>query len=438
MEKLNILVLHRMGDPNNYLSAVKSLEFMLPECRPNHNYIIHDTHLNFPKYLKDIDYHLIFLGPTFLCNRYDNDTFLKILDDYAFIKDTQACKIALPQDDYDCSGILDKWMFDWNVDRIYTVCPDYWNKLYPKSISKIDIKLGYTGYITEPMINRWEKVKSHENRKIDISYRASKLGANFGSVGQLKWTIAYKFLKQIPKDVDLSLDISTNPNDIIPGNKWLDFMENSKFCLVTPSGSSLIDPFNKIRECVNNFLELSPNATFEQIKDHCFSGQDKKFLFTMLSPRNIEAGLAETVQIATPGSYSGLMKPYEHFIPLEEDCSNIKEVLKMINDKSLISKIKYKLKENLLSEKNLRRENIVGEIFSLTSSLISSRKIGTPSQEKFDRSLVRYKSDYKLKYKIFWKKRYYLLKIKSNLEKNRMNSFSKILIKIYKKYFSNW
>ena len=180
MEKLNILVLHRMGDPNNYLSAVKSLEFMLPECRPNHNYIIHDTHLNFPNYLKDIDYHLIFLGPTFLCNRYDNDTFLKVLDRYSFIKDTQACKIALPQDDYDCSGILDKWMFDWNIDRIYTVCPDYWNKLYPKSISKIEIKLGYTGYITESMIHRWEKVKPHEDRKIDISYRASKLGTNFG------------------------------------------------------------------------------------------------------------------------------------------------------------------------------------------------------------------------------------------------------------------
>ena len=88
-----------------------------------------------------------------------------------------------------------------------------------------------------------------------------------------------------------------------------------------------------------------------------------------------------------------------------------------------------------MSEKNLRRENIVDEIINLTSILMSSRKIGTPSQEKFDRSLIRYNSDKKLKYKIFWKKRYYLLKIKSILEKNRMNSFSKILIKILKNIF---
>ncbi len=438
MEKLNILVLHRMGDPNNQLSAVKSLELMLPETYPNHNYIVHDSHFLFPEYLKDIDYHLIFLGPTFLCNRYDLDNFSKIMEMYSFIENSNACKVALPQDDYDCSAMLDQWMLSWNVDRIYTICPNNWKELYPKSFGKIEIKLGYTGYISEELIDKWRKVKPFKKRRIDISYRASKLPANFGSIGQLKWEIADRFLSNLPCNNNLHLDVSVDPKKIITGDKWYNFIENSKFCLTTPSGSSLLDPNNKIRMCINKFIDKNPDANFFDIMSHCFCNQDKKFLFTMLSPRNIEAGMAETVQIATPGSYSGLMEPLEHYIPLNENCTNIEEVLSMMKDRDLISKIRKQFKDVLLSETKLRRKNIVDEIFHLASILINKRKIIGSKQSQINKYCKKYNSDIILKSQSYWRKRYYLLKLKVILEKKGMNSFSKMLIKTYKKYFSNW
>ena len=81
---------------------------------------------------------------------------------------------------------------------------------------------------------------------------------------------------------------------------------------------------------MNRFVARNPNADFQEIADSCFSGQDNRVTFTALSPRNIEAALLGTVQLATPGSYSGLMQPLAHFIPLAEDCSNIADVLEQL------------------------------------------------------------------------------------------------------------
>ena len=139
-----------MGDPRDAREAVRSLEFMFLNNRPDLNCIVHDANIPFPSNLKEIDYHLIVLGPTFLCNRYNSSTFKSTLKNYNFIKEIVACKVAMPQDEYDCSAILDNWMFDWKVDRIYSVLSsEYWNLLYPKYSKYGQIVSGYTGYISD-------------------------------------------------------------------------------------------------------------------------------------------------------------------------------------------------------------------------------------------------------------------------------------------------
>ena len=410
---MNVLILHQMGDPWYRIEAVRSLEYMIPENRPDLSCIVHDADLPFPEYLKSIEFNLIVLGPTFLCNRYSSFNLKKVLKSYDFIKHSNACKIALPQDDYDCSSLLDDWMVEWKIDRIYTVCPENWNVLYPKSSKNIQIKLGYTGYISDSWINLWQSPKLQQQREIDVSYRARKLPANFGSLGRLKWQIADLFLESVKDDSTLNLDISINPKDIISGDSWHSFIENSKFCLTTASGSSLLDPWNHIRHCVNSFLAKQPKATYQQIEEHCFSGLDKKYVFTAISPRNIEAALAETVQIATPGSYSGLMLPYEHFIPLEEDCSNINEVILMMNDSNLVNKIKKQCKESILSEPRLRQKYIVNEIISFAESEATRRNI-LIKEDKFQSVIKdKYEEEYKYKSDKYWRYKRSTKKIQS-------------------------
>jgi len=406
MPRLNVLILHRMGDPRFRREAVRSLEYMIPECRPDLNCIVHDQDLPFPEYLKEIEYDLIVLGPTFLCNRHDYKNLQRAKVELEFIKESSACKIALPQDDYDGSDILDDWMVDWNIDRVYTVAPEYWELLYPKYSRTGEIVLGYTGYITDKWIEAWKNPKKHLLRSIDISYRTHNVSANRCYLRNLKYVIADRFRDSIiANNYNLTIDISNDIRDMVPGEKWHEFIEDSKFCLTTPSGSSLIDPRNEIRDCVNRLIEKQPNISFKNVENSCFPGIDRLNVISAISPRNIEAALAETVQIATPGSYSNLMKPSEHFIPLNEDCSNIKDVVEMMKDPVLVASIQKLCKESIMDEKRLRRTVIVDEIIEYTRSVISSRKLNRGNQDHIDRLSSMYREEIDEVSDRFWRKR---------------------------------
>ncbi len=403
-DKLNILVLHRMGDPLLWRTAVKDLEFMLPTYAAEYNYIVHAAELPLPDFVKDITFHGIVLGPTFLCSRYNSKILEKTLEEYDFIRTSDAFKIAMPQDDYDCSAILDRWMVDWKIDLVYTVCPEHWSVLYPSYSEIGKIELGYTGYISDSWIESWKNTKAFNQRSIDISYRANKLLPNFGTIGNIKGEIGEIFEKSVSGE-GFKLDISTNPKKMLPGDKWHSFIENSKFCLATNSGSSLLDPEGSIRKKVNLYLTHHPKALFQEVEQNCFPGEDCRFKFLAISPRNIEAALAKTVQIATPGPYNGILKAYKHYIPLEPDCSNIKEVLSIMKDNKKVNEIAENCKETILSVDDLRFKNHVVDIIEKIKSDISNKKINGTSQEEMQRFISMHNNIIMKKTVMFWKKK---------------------------------
>lgn len=69
MSRLNVLSLHFMGDPSSRLESVRALEYMVPESRSDVNCVVHDANIPFPSYMKEVNYGLIILGPTFLSQR---------------------------------------------------------------------------------------------------------------------------------------------------------------------------------------------------------------------------------------------------------------------------------------------------------------------------------------------------------------------------------
>jgi len=415
-DKLNILALHRMGDPLYWRTSVKELEFMLPTYAPEHNYIVHAADLPIPDFVKDIDFHAIVLGPTFLCNRYHPKTFETILQDYDFIRTSGAFKIAMPQDDYDCSGLLDRWMLKWKIDLLYTVCPEHWPVLYPEYSKLGKIELGYTGYISDSWIQSWKKTKGFNQRPIDVSYRASKLPPNFGMIGNIKGEIGEIFTRSVTGE-GFRLDISTDPKKMIPGEKWHRFIENSKFCLTANSGSSLLDPEGDIRNKVNLYLNNHPNALFKEVEENCFQGEDGEYEFLAISPRNIEAALAKTVQIATIGPYNNFLEKYEHYIPIEPDCSNIKEVVSIMRDSKRVLQIANNCKEAILSIDDLRFTNHVDEIIKKIENAFSDKNISGTSQDKMHQYISKYENLMKTKTNIFWKKKRFCKPLKEIAKK---------------------
>ena len=371
---LNILSLHRMGPPWRRREAVRELEYMMATYAPGHHCLVHDADLPLPDSVRRLNFHAIVLGPTFLCARYVPRLLARTLAAYEWIKTSPAVKIAMPQDDYDCCAILDRWMVDWGVDRVYTVCPEHWDVLYPRYSRAGEIRLGYTGYVPPQWLSAWAEPKPHAQRPIDVSYRASKLPANFGAIGQLKSEIGERFLRATAGS-GLRVDISTDPKDLIPGRKWHEFLDSSKFCLATPSGSSLVDPEGDFRRRVARYTAARPKAPFREIAAACFPGEDGKFTFTAISPRNLEAALAGTVQIATPGSYSGLLEPMEHYVPLAEDCSNLASVLQLVRDPARVARMAADAKAAIANRPELHFTHHVRELLEFIAAAAARKQL---------------------------------------------------------------
>lgn len=398
---MNILILFRMGNPKKWRQAVAELEFALPRFAPDHNYLIHNASMPLPDFVKGLKFHGIILGPTFLCARNHPHEYAHRLKEYQFIQYSDAFKIALPQDDYDCSALLDRWVTQWRIDKVYTVCPDHWDILYPEYLkSGGKLVLGYTGYISKDLIKRASSLKALGDRKIDVCYRASRLPPNFGRLGFIKGEIGPRFQRAFG-DQSLKLDISVDGTKMIPGSRWLDFIESARCTLGTNSGSSLLDPEGKIRKKVNSYLVRNPDATFEEVESVCFPGLDGKYIFTAISPRVLEAGLLKTGQIMIPGPYSDLISPWEHYIPLNEDCSNKEEVVNALKDQGFMERMTVSCKEALLSEPQIMMDAHVSNILSDIESGVTIKNVRS-NDEQIVRAIRRHRVQMEAFNRFYW------------------------------------
>lgn len=402
--RLAILILHRLGDPLAWRAAVRDLEYLLPDHSPDHDYVVHPAELPVPEFVRNTNFHAIILGPTFLCARFAPHTFAEVKSEYAFVGQSDAFKIALPQDDYDGSGLLDRWMVDWKIDSVYAACSEHWPVLYPNYSKTGRIRQGYTGYIADSWLRRFSNPKPHTDRTIDVSYRANRLPPNFGRIGQIKAEIGDRFAAH-PATAGLRLDISTDPTAVIPGAGWHDFLEDSKFCLATNSGSSMLDPECVIRACVERQLTANSSATFEEVEEECFKGEDGHYAFTAISPRNLEAALANTVQIATVGPYSDILAPNAHYLPLEPDCSNAADVVSQMQDRARVMRIAAQAREAVLAVPELRASHHATRLIEQIADGVGAKRIQATPPGELQRVLDRYREEVMAKSETFWARR---------------------------------
>ena len=402
--RLAILILHGLGDPLSWRTAVRDLEYLLPDHAPEHLYVVHESERPIPDFIKETRFHAIVLGPTFLCARYTPHALARVRAQYDFVAAADAFKIAMPQDDYDAHALLDQWMVDWHVDSVYAACSEHWDALYPKYSATGRIRQGYTSYIPSAWIERWRTTKPAADRPIDVSYRARRLPANFGRIGHIKATIGERFAAH-PATRGLTLDLSTDDADLIAGPDWHAFLENSKFCLATNTGSSLLDPVGDIQRCVERYGMGRPQASFEEIEAHCFPGLDGQYSFTAISPRNIEAALAQTVQIATPGPYGGILTAHEHYLSLDPDCRNAADVVVQMRDEPRIAHMRTRAREAVLSVPELRATAHAASVIEQITAGAAAKRVQATPPDQMRRALARYQNDVVAQTDRFWQKR---------------------------------
>lgn len=399
---LNILVLHALGDANKVPKLLKGHVFFLRAQAPQHSYIYHDAALPPPLYLQQAQFDAILLDVTFLGYRWlDPVLFRRFLKQYRFVAESDAVKIAFPQDEYDCHLILDDWMCAWRVDAVFSVISSGWNILYPRYSQLGDICLGYTGYVDDELLN-W-KPKPFSERHIDIGYRARILPPNFGRLGQIKWSIG-RDVAAASKRFDLLVDIVLGERSMLMGDAWLHFLDDSKFTLGANSGSSLLDPVGALRASVRLYLAHNPNASFEEVEAACFSGLDGVHCFTAISPRVLEAALLGSAQILVDGSYSDILQAEEHFIALRPDASNFDEVIESMSDISRVEAMISRCREAILSVPALRCENRAVMLLGLVEE-IQARKRSKVKCVDLGPIIARYSNEMPVRYRAHWRRK---------------------------------
>lgn len=367
--KLKMLILHRNDNTLTLRRAIFNFSFCLPKYAPEHEYILHCFGNPITDKLKNEKFDAIIFDVTFLGARWAYiSEFLALKQDYSFIANSDAVKIALPQDEYDHSFILDEWLADWKIDIVFSMFPSKKSMIYPKTSQNAEIIYGLTGYVDDEDIKlNSQFVLPFEERQIDVGYRANNLPPNFGRFGNMKAKLGNLFNESVEKTREsLKLDLSNKPEDTLVREDWLKFLGNSKFTLGCESGSSILDPYGKITKIVRKYMEQYPNADFKTIEAACFPEEDFKYgTFSAISPRIFEVAIARSCQILVEGEYLEELKPGEHYILVKQDFSNISEVLEQMKDTANVKRMIDNCYSVLIKSENYNYNYFVKKIITL-------------------------------------------------------------------------
>jgi hypothetical protein len=394
MKKLNLLILHAMGPKSRWFAGVADVELMFPQYAVGHNCLVHNAYYRLPAFIRDIPFDAVIIMSTFMDKITGQGLDGTWTRQYDFLKSHKAVKIVFPQDDYWLSEVRDQFYLDWNIAEVFPISPaSAWPDLLPRYLSAgKKISQGYTTYVTDFMRRAGKTLcKHHDERQYDVVYRASQRPNYPNHLGYVKGVLGNRFLDAVGKDNKLAVNISVNPKDLIRGDDWLAFVASSRAVLGSNSGSSIRIRNHDTALAVKRLWAANPGMTISEMETRTIPEEDRRKFYTCISPRNVEAAMLETLQILVPGPYSNILEPYEHYVPIQEDCSNIDEVLAMLADHRRCETIAKQCKRRILECKELQVESIMACAFNTVFDLRDFRE-SSMSPDVFVQYMERHKT----------------------------------------------
>lgn len=242
-------------------------------------------------------------------------------------------RILIPQDDYTSCCALDSFATEFNFDAIYSGIKEDIDLLYPQSIrAKIRFEHAFAGYAPDANDETFRALRTPLSaRPIDLGQRIRWLPPQFGVLGSRKAEIT-EYLAACARLNSFNVDVSTSDSDVFVGGKWFSFLASSRFTTGRLGGASLADPLSKNADRVRRYLMRHQD---KKVKDLTWLVKQKWSFggnFSAISPRIFEAAALGTCQILERDNYFLNFEPWVHYVPLESDFSNIKEIMEVMND----------------------------------------------------------------------------------------------------------
>lgn len=326
----------------------------------------------FPGYLRSIKFDLIIFHTIFLAMRWNPKLFQRLVRKAHALKDIDAVKIILPQDEFLNTDVLCDFINEFGVEHVFSAAPkSEWSKIYHKvNFRKVKFHQVLTGYLDDSTISRINALASGKRlRLIEIGYRAWKAQPWLGRHGMLKTYLAERFQDEAHKK-GLSTDISLREKDMFVGDSWYEFLLNCKYTPGVEGGASILDYNGSIRDKTTDYIKRNPEASFDEVENNCFPGLEGSLSLFVISPRHLEACATRTCQILVEGTYSGILQPGLHYIELKSDFSNLEQVLKLVKQDSLRAEITERAYNDIVKSDRYTYRRFVN--FVLEMSLLNT------------------------------------------------------------------
>ena len=244
------------------------------------------------------------------------------------IKRYRGPKVLFIQDEYENTETARQWIERLGIDSVYTNIPSHQVPLIypPHRFPLVDFVETLTGYVPEdPDLDLYALPLAE--RPIHLGYRGRQLQHHYGVLGYDKYRIGHD-MQKLCADFGIPADIEVEHARRIHGSDWYKFVGSCRAMLGTESGSNVFDFDGSLKALSKRYAKL----TFEEFSNRFLKDVPTPVHMEQVSPKIFEAIRLRTALVLFEGSYSGVVEPEAHYIPLKKDYSNVQDVFKAISD----------------------------------------------------------------------------------------------------------
>lgn len=297
-------------------------------------------------------------------------------------------KLLIIQDEYESIDRVNERIIELGIDVVFSsLSQENITKVYHHNdLSKVCFCSSLPGYV--PRRLRTVVSPPLSQRGIDIVYRGRQLPISMGKFAQEKALIGIHGLA-FAKKYNLSADCEIGEKKRIYGDAWGVFLMSGKAALATEGGATVFDFDETLKVDIAEFRRQNPNANDDEVYDAVVRGREGNITHKTITPRILEAALYRTALILYPGEYRNVLKPWDHYIPLERDGSNEALVAEFIKDDVRLQELVERTHSRIITDQTLSFEyyasaisNVLGKIISRQRAVINKERIYIKNKEK--------------------------------------------------------
>ena len=261
-------------------------------------------------------------------------------------------KLAFAQDEYRACLQRIRTLNAMGITHLFTLAEEsIWPVMYPKEFRDFELSRVLTGYYSPSELGVSSPLAGQ--REWLVGYRGRVTPSYLGELGDQKVRIAER-VEDFARANKLPVNVSARESDRIYGEAWLEFLRNSTICVGSESGSSSIDLSQEMQHSDENRKGKSNYAYPASLES--MIRMAKVTTYSAISPRLFEYTEAGALMALLPGEYSGIIRPWEHYFPLDSNLGNLEDLIAFFQNPNEAEEMILRAQKALLGESLSYRE----------------------------------------------------------------------------------